>query len=113
MFYKNKKGEAHIDKEWDSDYSSFKSHDEGLTAYSFIMSSLFPNECHTCLMATENKVFSRYTPKYNSSSDEDSDDDDIDYSDLFKGLDRSKVAKINELVDALNEMDRLVEKQED
>jgi hypothetical protein len=27
----------------------------------------------------------------------------VDYSDLFKGLDRSKVDKINELIDALNE----------
>jgi N-acetylglutamate synthase-like GNAT family acetyltransferase len=39
--------------------------------------------------------------------------DDIDYSGLFKGLDRSKVDKINELIDALNEKDRLLEKQED
>ena len=31
------------------------------------------------------------------------EDDDIDYSDLFKGLDRTKIAKINELIDALNE----------
>jgi hypothetical protein len=49
------------------------------------------------------------TPKYTSSSDEESDDD-VDYSDLFKGLDRSKVDKINELIDALNEKDRLLEK---
>ena len=32
---------------------------------------------------------------------------------IFKGLDRSKVDKINELIDALNEKDRLLEKQED
>jgi DNA repair exonuclease SbcCD ATPase subunit len=32
---------------------------------------------------------------------------------LFKGLDRAKQDKINELIDALNEMDRLLEKQED
>jgi hypothetical protein len=31
----------------------------------------------------------------------------------FKGLNRSKVDKINELIDALNEKDRLLEKQED
>jgi hypothetical protein len=31
---------------------------------------------------------------------------------LFKGLDRAKVDKINELIDALNEKDRLLEKQE-
>jgi hypothetical protein len=32
---------------------------------------------------------------------------------LFKGLDRNKIDKINELIDALNEKDRLLEKQED
>jgi hypothetical protein len=32
---------------------------------------------------------------------------------LFKGLDRAKVEKINELIDALNEKDRLLERQED
>jgi hypothetical protein len=59
------------------------------------------------------KVRAWDTPKYTSSSDEKlSDDDEIDYSDLFKGLDRSKVDKINELIDALNEKDRLLEKQE-
>jgi hypothetical protein len=62
-------------------------------------------------MAKEKKVRTRDTPKYTSSSDEDFDDD-VDYSDLFKGLDRSKVDKINELIDALNEKDRLLEKQE-
>jgi chromosome segregation ATPase len=63
-------------------------------------------------MSKEKKVRARDTPKHTSSSDEDSDDD-VDYSDLFKGLDRSKVDKINELIDALNEKDRLLEKQED
>jgi hypothetical protein len=51
--------------------------------------------------------------RYTSSRDEESSDDEVDYSDLFKGLDRSKVDKINELIDALNEKDRLLEKQED
>ena len=32
---------------------------------------------------------------------------------VCKGLDRAKVDKINELIDALNEKDRLLEKQED
>jgi hypothetical protein len=45
---------------------------------------------------------------YTSSSDEESSDDEVDYSDLFKGLDRSKIDKINELIDALNEKDRLL-----
>jgi hypothetical protein len=64
-------------------------------------------------MAKEKKVRVRYTPKYTSSSDEESSDDEVDYSSLFKGLDRAKVEKINELIDALNEKDRLLEKQED
>jgi uncharacterized protein YkvS len=64
-------------------------------------------------MAKEKKVCIRDTPKYTSSSDEESSDDEVDYTDLFKGLDRSKVDKINELIDTLNEKDRLLEKQED
>jgi hypothetical protein len=64
-------------------------------------------------MAKEKKVRAQDTPKYTSSSDEESSDNGLDYSDLFKGLDRSKVDKINELIDALNEKDRLLEKKED
>jgi hypothetical protein len=97
----------------DFDCSSSDFDDEGLAASAFDKSSLFPNECHTCLMAKEKKVRTRDTPKYTSSSDEESSDDEVDYSDLFKGLDRSKIDKINELVDALNEKIRLLEKQED
>jgi hypothetical protein len=63
-------------------------------------------------MAKEKKVCTRDTT-YASSSDDSSDDDEIDYSSLFKGLDRIKIGKINELIDALNEKDRLLEKQED
>jgi hypothetical protein len=64
-------------------------------------------------MAKEKKVSARDTSKYTTSSDDDSSDDEVDYTDLFKGLDRAKVDKINELIDALNEKDRLLEKQED
>jgi alpha/beta superfamily hydrolase len=64
-------------------------------------------------MAKEKKVRIRDSPKYSSSSDEESSDDEVDYSSLFKGLDRAKVEKINELIDALNEKDRRLEKQED
>jgi hypothetical protein len=64
-------------------------------------------------MAKEKKVHIRDTPKYSSSSDEESSDDEVDYTDLFKGLDRAKVDKINELIDTLNEKDRLLEKQKD
>jgi hypothetical protein len=62
-------------------------------------------------MAKEKKVPTRDTPKHTSS--DEGCDDDVDYRNLFKGLDRSKVDKINELVDALNEKDRSLEKQED
>jgi hypothetical protein len=64
-------------------------------------------------MAKEKKVRIRDTPKYTSSSDEESSDNEVDYSSLFKGLDRAKVEKISELIDALNEKDRPLEKQED
>ena len=111
--YKKAKGKAHLGKEWDSDCSLSDSDDEGLGASTFDKSSLFPNERHTCLMAKEKKVRIRGTPKYTSSSDEDSSDDEVDYSVLFKGLDKAKVEKINELTDALNEKDRLLEKQDD
>jgi hypothetical protein len=63
-------------------------------------------------MAKE-KLRIRDTPKYSSSCGEESSDDEVDYTNLFKGLDRAKVYKINELIDALNEKDRLLEKQED
>jgi hypothetical protein len=104
--YKKAKGEAHLGKEWDSDRSSSDSNDERLAASAFNKSSLFPNKCHTCLMAKEKKVSVQETPKYTTSSDDDSSDDEVDYTNLFKGLDRAKVDKINELIDALNEKDR-------
>jgi hypothetical protein len=64
-------------------------------------------------MAKENKVCTRNTITYDSSSDDESSDDEIDYASLFKGLDRTKIDKINELIDALNDKNRLLEKQED
>jgi hypothetical protein len=111
--YKKAKGEAHLGKEWNSDCSSSDSDDEGLAASAFNKSSLFPNEHHTCLMAKEKKVSTRNYTMYASSSDDESSDDEIDYACLFKGLDRTKIDKINELIDALNEKNRLLEKQED
>ena len=111
--YKKAKGEAHLGKEWDSDCSSSDSDNEGLAATAFNKSSLFPNERHTCLMAREKKVCTRNSTYASSSEDESSDEDEIDYSCLFKGLDRTKVDKINELIDALNDKNRLLEKQED
>jgi hypothetical protein len=92
--YRKAKGEAHLGKEWDSDCSSSDSDDEGLAASAFNKSSLFSNERHTCLMAKENKVHVRDSPKYTTSSNDDSFDDEVDYSSLFKGLDRDKIKKI-------------------
>ena len=71
----------------ETDCSSSDSDDEGLVAFAFDKSSIFPNERHTCLMAKEKNVRTRDTPKYTSSSDEESSDDEVEYSDLFKGLD--------------------------
>jgi hypothetical protein len=82
-------------------------------ATAFNKSSLFPNEHHTCLMAKEKKVNTRNATTYASSSDDESSDDEVDYASLFKGLDRTKIDKINELIDALNEKNRVLEKQED
>jgi hypothetical protein len=70
--YKKAKGEAHLGTEWDSNCSSSESDDEGLAASAFDKSSLFPNECHTCLMAKEKKVRIQDSPKYSSSRDEES-----------------------------------------
>jgi hypothetical protein len=109
--YTKAKGEAHLGKEWDSDCSSSDSDNEGLAASAFNKSSLFPNEHHTCLMAKEKKVNTRKSTY--ASSDDESSDDEIDYASLFKGLDRTKIDKINELIDALNDKNRLLEKQED
>ena len=63
--YKKAKGEAHLGKEWNSDCSSSDSDDEGLAASAFDKSLLFPNECHTCLMAKEKK--DRKSTRLNSS----------------------------------------------
>jgi hypothetical protein len=57
--YRKAKGEAHLGKEWNSDCSSSDSDDEGLAASAFDKSLIFPNECHTCLMAKEKKVRTR------------------------------------------------------
>jgi hypothetical protein len=76
--YRKAKGKTHIEKEWDSDCSSSDSDDERLAASAFNKSFLFPNECHTCLKAKEKKVRTQKTPKYTSSSDEESSDNEVD-----------------------------------
>jgi hypothetical protein len=61
-FYRKKKGEAHIRKEWDSDCFSSDYDDEGLATSAFNKSFLSPNKRHTCLMAKEKKVHTCDTP---------------------------------------------------
>lgn len=46
-FYRKKKGESNIYKEWDSDCSSSNFNDEGLAIIAFKKSSHFPNVVHT------------------------------------------------------------------
>jgi hypothetical protein len=83
------KGEAHIGKEWDSDCSSSKSDDEGLAASAFDKSSIFPNEHR------QEGTYTRYPP-----------------STLLVMRNRiMMIDEINELIDALNEKDRLLEKK--
>jgi hypothetical protein len=61
--YKKAKDEVHLGKEWDSDYSTSDSDDEGLAASAFNKLTLFPSERHTCLMAKEKKVSAQDTPQ--------------------------------------------------
>jgi hypothetical protein len=63
-------------KEWDSDYSSSNSDNEGLTIIIVNKSSLFPRVNYTFLMVKEKKLYYRDIPKFTSSSDEDSSDDE-------------------------------------
>jgi hypothetical protein len=56
--YRKAKGEAHIGKEWDSDYSSSDSDDEGLAASAFNKSSLFPtNDTHASWLRRRRYVY--------------------------------------------------------
>jgi hypothetical protein len=59
-------------------------------------------------MTMEKKLYSRDTPKYNSSRDEEED-----MSMLLKALIKLKLTKINELIKSINEKDELLEKRHD
>jgi septal ring factor EnvC (AmiA/AmiB activator) len=61
---------------------------------------------------SKKKVYTRNSPKYTSSSDDDSSDE-RDMNLFFKGLIRDHIAKVNELIKVVNEKDELLEKQED
>jgi hypothetical protein len=74
-YHKKKSGEAHMEKKWDSDERSTDSSDEDAANIAINKDLLFPNVGHKCLMAKEGKkkkVYSRDTPKYTTSDDEDS-----------------------------------------
>jgi hypothetical protein len=108
-YYKKKGGDAHVCREWDSD--------EDAANIAVNKGLLFPNVSHKCLMAKDGKkkkVHSRATPKYTTSSDERSpSDNEDDLMSLFANLSMDQKKKLNELIEAINEKDDLLESQED
>jgi hypothetical protein len=113
-YYKRKGGDAHICREWDSDESST---DEDVANIAVNKGLLFPNVGHKCLMAKDGKkkkVHSRATPKYTTSSDEGSSSDSEDnLMSLFANLSMDQKKKLNELIEAINEKDELLDSQHD
>jgi hypothetical protein len=60
------------------------------------------------------KVHSRATPKYTTSSDEgSSSDSEENLMSLFANLSMDLKKKLNELIEAINEKDELLDNQED
>jgi hypothetical protein len=117
-YYKKKGSDAHICWEWDSDESSTdSSSDEDATNIAVNKGLLFPNVGHKCLMAKDGKkkkVHSRATPKYTTSSDEGSSSDSEDnLMSFFANLSMDQKKKLNELIEAINEKDELLDSQED
>jgi hypothetical protein len=117
-YYKKKGGDAHICREWDSDVSSNdSSSDKDAANIAVNKGLLFPNVGHKCLMAKDDKrkkVQSRATPKYTTSSDEGSSSDSEDnLMSLFANLSMDQKKKLNELIEAINEKDELLDSQED
>jgi hypothetical protein len=117
-YYKKKGGDAHICREWDSDESSIdSSSDEDTANIAVNKGLLFPNVGHKCLMAKGGKkktVHSRATPKYTTPSDEGSSSDSEDnLMSLFANLSMDQKKKLNELIEAINEKDDLLDSQED
>jgi hypothetical protein len=113
-YYKKKGGDAHICREWDSDERSTYEYAANITVNKGL---LFPNVGHKCLMAKDGKkkkVHSRATPKYTTSSDEGSSSDSEDnLMSLFANLSMDQQKKLNELIEAINEKDELLDSQED
>jgi hypothetical protein len=113
-YYKKKGDDAHICLEWDSDESSTNSSSDEDAVNKGL---LFPNIGHKCLMAKDGKkkkVQFRATPKYTTSSDEGSSSDSEDnLMSLFANLSMDQKKKLNELIEAINEKDELLDSQED
>jgi hypothetical protein len=116
-YYKKKGGDAHVCREWDSDESSTdSSSDEDAANIAVNKGLLFPNIGHKCLMAKDgkNKVKSRASTKYATSSDEENSSDDEDnLLALFANLNMQQKEKLNELKGAIHEKDELLDSQED
>jgi hypothetical protein len=117
-YYKKKGGDAHVCREWESDESSTdSSSNEDAANIAINKGLLFPNVGHKCFMAKDGKkkkVHSRATPKYTTSSDEGgSSEDKDDLLTLFADLNMKQKEKLNELIEAIHEMDDLLESQED
>jgi hypothetical protein len=117
-YYKKKGGNAHVCREWDSDESSTdSSSDEDVANIAVTKGLLFPNVSHKCLMAKDGKkkkVHARTTPKYTTSSDEGSSSDDEDnLLALFANLNMQQKEKLNELIGAIHEKDKLLDSQEE
>jgi hypothetical protein len=98
-YYKRKGGDAHVCREWDSDESSTdSSSDEDTTNIAVNKGLLFPNVGHKCFMAKDgkkNKVQSRTTPEYTTSSDEgSSSEDEDDLLTLFANLNMQQKEKL-------------------
>jgi hypothetical protein len=116
-YYKNKGGDAHVCRGWDSDESSTdSSSDEDATNIAVNKGLLFPNVGHKCFMAKDGKkkkVQCRTTPKYTTSSDEgSSSQDEDDLLTLFANLNMEQ-KKLNELIGAIHEKDELLDNQEE
>jgi hypothetical protein len=123
--YKKKSyGEAHIDKEWDSNDEIFDSDSDGVATIAIKGSSsslskfLFlnlNNGKHTFLMAKESKrkVKPKTShPKYVSSDDELDSSDEEDKDVLLNGMSKNPKANIKVLFGQVGLRDELLEQQE-
>jgi hypothetical protein len=117
-YYKKKGGDVHMCREWDSDESSTDSiFDEDAANIAINKGLLFPNVGHKCLVAKDSKkkkVQTRTNPKYTTSSDEgSSSEDEDDLLTLFVNLNMQQKEKLNELIGAIHEKDKLLDSQEE